>query len=1063
MHFKLPEGGNAVSATSFTTRSSTLPFGQTVPLSHISGPTYVTAQLLVQQIAYKLSDKIFSYSPETFDLDLAARDWSSAAEPNVHGYPTSVVPLQTRNGAGAFALGYIFSPDFDLKKRHIPQALLAASGSLRHLRSSLDQLSLLYGVSSPLVAHIAAADYSASNGLVTEYDSALRIAEDLGLGLVSSFSTYESQHMALFATLMANLVPTLHVYDGVRMTRETLRVVDALSESGIADLYSRVSKEVGALNQRLDTSGKVVELLRAFNDELGTSYGLFEYSGHANAETVFVVFGSAEAQIAGAVVGRLAEQGAKVGLVKVRVYRPFVEEEFLKVLPESVGNVVVLGQVVSDAAVTDASAQSSLYGDVLAAVAFSSKWATEPKVTESKYSAATALSPSFFGEIISKATGVDAEARAATALQANQYTFWDVDNSPAVSTPAAVSSLFAKESTDNVYVHETYDNLVQGGVVRTDIRSSKKAIEAPYHVEEADVAVIGEEKLLKDIAISKSVKKEGKLIVKLPNFKEEDVEKRLPVHFRKDVQEKSVELYVLDASASPELEDPVASRILLEVAFIKVARPDLSSEQLFKFIIATGSQASLDDWVALVNTCLRKIEVPATWAEVPEDAPAPVLLDTVKPTAFVGFSKEEPEEDLKLTDWQTAAKGLVFKEAYGTQINLRPDLSVKTSTVTVKENRRLTPDNYDRNIFHIEFDLGDSGLTYKIGEALGVHAENDKAEVEEFIKFYGLNPDELVSVPARENPAVLETRTVYQSLVQNVDILGKPPKRFYESLAEYATDDAEKAKLAALGSAEGAEEFKRRSEVETDTYVDILEEFKSARPSFHDLVRIVSPLQRREYSIASAQAVTPNAVALMIVVVNWTDPKGRTRTGHATNYLSRLAPGSKVTVSVKPSVMKLPASDKAPLIMAGLGTGLAPFRAFVQYRAMQKAQGKEIGAILLYLGSRHQREEYLYGEEWEAYVDAGVITHLGAAFSRDQPQKIYIQDRMRQSMSDIVKSYVKDEGSFYLCGPTWPVPDVTEVLEEAIREEAKMAGRKVQSRTEIEKLKEAGRYVLEVY
>merc|ERR1712000_774174 len=243
----------------------------------------------------------------------------------------------------------------------------------------------------------------------------------------------------------------------------------------------------------------------------------------------------------------------------------------------------------------------------------------------------------------------------------------------------------------------------------------------------------------------------------------------------------------------------------------------------------------------------------------------------------------------------------------------------------------------------------------------------------------------------------------------------------------------------------------------------ILLEFTSAHPSFHDITKIVSPLERREYSIASAQAVTPNSVALMIVVVDWVDPKGRTRYGHASHYLSRLAPGTPVTASVKPSVMKLPTNDKAPLIMAGLGTGLAPFRAFVQYRAMQKAQGKEIGSILLYMGSRHQREEYLYGEEWEAYQDAGVITLLGRAFSRDQPQKIYIQDRMRQTISDIIKAYIKEEGAFYLCGPTWPVPDVTEVLEEAIARDAKSAGKKVDPRKEIERLKEELRYVLEVY
>ena len=326
-------------------------------------------------------------------------------------------------------------------------------------------------------------------------------------------------------------------------------------------------------------------------------------------------------------------------------------------------------------------------------------------------------------------------------------------------------------------------------------------------------------------------------------------------------------------------------------------------------------------------------------------------------------------------------------------------------------------------------------------------------------------------MPSRDDPNVLVNRTVYQSLIQNIDIFGRPPKRFYEALAEFADDADEKRKLLAVISPEGATEFKRRAEVDTITYADILLEFKSAHPQFHDIVRIVNPMKRREYSIASSQHVTPTSVSLLIVTVNWVDPKGRDRFGQATRYLNNLKIGSAVTVSVKPSVMKLPPKTTAPIIMAGLGTGLAPFRAFVQERAYQKQQGHEIGEVLLYMGSRHQREEYLYGEEWEAYQDAGIITLLGRAFSRDQPQKIYIQDRMRQSLSDIRRAYLQKEGSFYLCGPTWPVPDVTEVLQEAVevehRAKSVRAGeekvKKVDSRREIETLKDEGRYVLEVY
>ncbi|KAM3532798.1 hypothetical protein MY4038_003892 [Beauveria bassiana] len=1039
--------------------SSTLPFGQHVSIGNISGPTYVTAQLLVQHIAYKLSDKIFSYSPETYDLDVAAKRWAADGGKNIHKYTPEVLSLQTRVGAGALALGYIFSPDFDVTKRHIPQTLLASSGSLQALRATLDQLSLLYSVSSPFVAHVAAADYSATNGIVANYDGALRLAEELGLGLVASSSAYEAQHMSLFATLLATVLPTLHVYDGVRVARETLRVVDALSEAGVADLYTKLAAEAGKLNPRLDNAGKVVELLQVFNDELGTVYAPFEYHGHDAPDVVLVTFGSVEAQVARQVLTKIAIEGAKVGVVNVRVYRPFIEEAFLAAIPASARTVAVLGQVNTDAALHDEATQSALYGDVLTAVTFAGKFTEEPNVLDIKYTAAQTLTPQGLVNTLHQVFGNEGEAKTLPSLvTAEQYTFWNLDSSAAVVSPAVIGTLLAKQSTSNVFVCEIYDNLTQGGAVRSDLRVSKKTLEAPYDINEADAIVVGDEKILKDVDVLASVASGGKVILNLPDFKAADIEKRLSAAFRKTLVNKDIAAFVLDPAILPAFEkDGAASKLLLELAFLKIAQPSVSPKDM----TISAETVTLEQAAEAVDQCLSKLEVFTTWAETEEIADELSL--TIQPNSFVSFAKDEDVESLQLQDWQTLARGIVFKEAYGTREAVRPDLAVTTHTVTVKENRRLTPSDYDRNIFHIEFDLGTTGLSYKIGEALGIHAENDVEEVEAFIKFYGLNADDLVQVPSRDDPAVTELRTVHQALVQNVDILGKPPKRFYEAMAEFATDETEKKKLEALGSQAGAEDFKKRSEVDTLSYVDIITEFTSARPSFHDLIKIVSPLKRREYSIASAQAVTPNSVSLMIVVVDWVDTRGRTRYGQATRYLSRLAAGAPVTVSVKPSVMKLPVKDTAPLIMAGLGTGLAPFRAFVQYRAMQKAQGKEIGAILLYLGSRHQREEYLYGEEWEAYLDAGVVTLIGAAFSRDQPQKIYIQDRMRQTIGDIVQAYIKDEGSFYLCGPTWPVPDVTAVLQEAIAAEAKAAGKKVDPSKEIEKLKEEGRYVLEVY
>ena len=194
------------------------------------------------------------------------------------------------------------------------------------------------------------------------------------------------------------------------------------------------------------------------------------------------------------------------------------------------------------------------------------------------------------------------------------------------------------------------------------------------------------------------------------------------------------------------------------------------------------------------------------------------------------------------------------------------------------------------------------------------------------------------------------------------------------------------------------------------------------------------------------------------------DISGSPRYGQCTRYLAALRPGDKVTVSVKPSVMKLPPDDRQPVIMAGLGTGAAPFRAFMQHRAWQRSQGLEVGPLLYYFGSRYRSQEYLYGEEIEAYLASGIISHAGLAFSRDGKDKVYIQHKMRQDsklLSDLLKGQGKDAAYFYLCGPTWPVPDVYEALVGSLEKQQGMG--RDDAEAYLDELKEQERYVLEVY
>lgn len=756
--------------------------GSSTPaLSALSGPTYVTAQSLVQQVAYVLSDKVFSYSPDSFDLDTAVREWSEREEANANGEPTAVKAMETRQGAGNIALGYLFSQDFDLKKRHIPQAIVASSATLPYMRSALEQLSLLYSVASPVAAHVAAVDFAGEDGLVSDYASALSLVEQLGLGLVSSLSAHEAQHMALLTTLLASVLPSIHIYDGVRVGRETTRVIDVVSQTGLSTTYETVRKTLeDARSRHLDPQGKLLQILQSLNGELGTDYGLFEYHGHAEPVSVLVAFGTVEASLTAQVARSLAKDGIPVGVINVRVYRPFVEEEFLRVLPQSTKNVGVLGQVANEQEVQESSIRSALYEDVLAALTFATGREQAPSCVDVKYprsqtwgliNTAAAFQLVYEKPIVQSANQLQA-LQLLDPETVREYTFWDVDNSIGADAANVLSKTLAADSTSNVTTYQTNDNLVQGGTVRVDIRKSSKTVDAPYAVTAADVAYVGDIKLLADIDVLASIKDQGKLIVNAPGVKDDDLEKKLPVTFRQAVALRGISLFVVDTSATG---DAAQEHLVLETAFLRVSLPNQEGVGIKKLSSIVGNQEAVENVSKILDQMLRQIEVPETWKTPEEETEAPQLLKDISANSFVSFDKCEHEPPTLLKDWQTVAMGLSFKEAYGSKFALRPDQATKTFTVHVKENRRLTPVTYDRNIFHIEFDLGDSGLKYDIGEALGVHAENDAKDVEDFIQFYGLNPEDVVEVPSREDPAVLENRTVYQALIQNVDIFGRRP------------------------------------------------------------------------------------------------------------------------------------------------------------------------------------------------------------------------------------------------------------------------------------------------
>ena len=419
---------------------------------------------------------------------------------------------------------------------------------------------------------------------------------------------------------------------------------------------------------------------------------------------------------------------------------------------------------------------------------------------------------------------------------------------------------------------------------------------------------------------------------------------------------------------------------------------------------------------------------------------------------------------------------LAFPAAFAPRPSARPLESSSADHVTyeatVSKFLRFTPEKYDRNIFHIEMDTTGTGLTYEIGSALGVHPRNDAGRVSEFLAWYGVPWDHVVTLAAGEEEAAgagggrVVCTTAHRTLQQDFDIFGRVGKEFYEALAPFAEDGAQSRALAALGAAggDGADEvgFTARA-LEAATPADVLREFTSARPPFEALLRILPRIKPRHYSIASSMRAHPTSVHLLVVEVEWRTPRGRTAFGLASHYLAGLRAGDPVTISVLHSEMHLPASPTAPIFMAGLGTGMAPFRAFIQERCALAASGVAVGPMTLYFGARHRAQEYLYGEELEAASAAGLLT-LRLAFSRDTAKKVYIQHLMQEDGAALwaqLQGSGAGQGSFYLCGPTWPEADVENAISSAFTTHGSLSPEAAAKR--IQEMKSAKRYVLEVY
>ena len=365
-------------------------------------------------------------------------------------------------------------------------------------------------------------------------------------------------------------------------------------------------------------------------------------------------------------------------------------------------------------------------------------------------------------------------------------------------------------------------------------------------------------------------------------------------------------------------------------------------------------------------------------------------------------------------------------------------------TALLRQASSLHPAPTDKDTRHVVLEATDGALPYEVGDSLGIVARNDPGLVAAIIERLAATPDTAV-----QSPDGIE-RPLAQALTSHCEIR-RPTDQAIEVLASRAIDREESRILQAM-----AEGYPGAGPDNADL-LDLLEAFPSARPPLSELISALDPLLPRLYSIASSPKTTPGQVHLTVAVVRY-QLRARQRGGVASTFLSdRLTPGDTVPVYINASEgFRLPAPDK-PVIMIGPGTGIAPFRAFLEERRVTGATGHN----WLFFGNPRRASDFLFEDELSGYHRDGFLTRLDTAWSRDQAHKIYVQHRMLENAGELW-AWLEDGAYLYVCGDAEKMArDVDRGLAYIIAKEGGMEA--AAAKAYLARLAREGRYLRDVY
>lgn len=360
-------------------------------------------------------------------------------------------------------------------------------------------------------------------------------------------------------------------------------------------------------------------------------------------------------------------------------------------------------------------------------------------------------------------------------------------------------------------------------------------------------------------------------------------------------------------------------------------------------------------------------------------------------------------------------------------------------------NNRLTAEGSNKDTRHFEISLEGSGLAYEVGDSLGVFPTNNPALVDAILANQGFTGDEEVATPDGG------TAPLRKALSESY-VITEPAKQLLQAAIEKDPSAAFLKDLLDPGQKASLDDYLWGKDV-----LDVLEEFPQLKFTIEELPKVLRKLQPRLYSIASSQKAVGENVHLTVAVVRYKSKSSeRLREGVCSTFLAERSGGTVPVFTHSAKHFRVPEDPSVAAIMVGPGTGIAPFRAFLQER---KASGAT-GPNWLFFGEQHAASDFFYKEEFDSYLADGTLTKLTTAFSRDQAEKIYVQHRILENAAELFEWFEKG-AIFYICGDA---KNMAKDVDAALHAVVEKAGKTPEEAKEyIDALKKAKRYRKDVY